>query len=187
MNLFIIEGTTVKPTQETLLIYPFSEIWNRDTSENKEWAQKDFTYIEFLCSPKEENPFYGYDKESGIRSQKIIENIQRTIPNYDIDDIVKEGVDIYEEFLHNASPSLSYYESNLAAANKVKNFFLTFDMNERNEKTNVPIFTAKGITDAIKNADDVLIKLDSMKKKVQQEVFQNVKTTGNRGVNHFER
>ena len=58
--LFIVEDKVVKPTEETLLIYPFSEIWERDKSKGKELALKEFAYIEFSVSLLSSNPYKGY-------------------------------------------------------------------------------------------------------------------------------
>lgn len=187
MKLFNVVDGKVVPTDECLRTQPFSDIWLRDTTERKDKASREFDYIEFMVSPLDTNPFYGYPIEDGTRAAKIKENKFKDHPEWEPDVLVINGIEQYHEFKKNASPSLAYYEANLIAAHKVKNFFLTFDINERNEKTNAPIYTVKAITDGIKNADDVLTKLDAMKKKVEQEIFETTKTKGNKKINPFER
>ncbi len=38
MEVFEISGTIVRPTPEILMVKPFAEIWERDTSKNKSLA-----------------------------------------------------------------------------------------------------------------------------------------------------
>ena len=43
--LFKVEGKTVYPNDEVLLISPFKEIWERDKSKGKDVARQEFSYI----------------------------------------------------------------------------------------------------------------------------------------------
>ena len=66
--LFQVTNKTVQPTVETLAISPFSEIWSRDTTRDKEIALKEFAYIEFMSSQLKTNPFKDYP--DGEKSKK---------------------------------------------------------------------------------------------------------------------
>ena len=70
-HLFIVENSIAKPNTETLLISPFKEIWERDESEDKETAIKEFTFIELMSCKKKSNPYAGYSDE--IRKDKLKE------------------------------------------------------------------------------------------------------------------
>lgn len=192
------------------MTYPFCDIWARDTSEHKAVALAEIAFIEFMSSPKKTNPFYGYSDALpkpppppaegeplqiadhtvivlSERAKKIIANRFKEWPNWSPDNLVWEAIEQYKEFYYNASPNLAYYESNLKAAAKVRDFFDTFDMGERNFKTGMPIYKAKEITDAIKNADEVMTKLSAMKAKVDEDIYEQSKSRKNRQINPFER
>lgn len=186
--MFTINNGIVIPNPETLGIWPFSEIYNRDHTSHKDRANLDWKFIEYYCSPKDSNPFSGYPK-GVIRRDKIVENIRKTVPEYSVesDNLIIEAIDQYMEFWHKASPSLSYYESNLFAMSKLEDFFNNLDMTATNIKTGAPIYKPKEITSAIADAKTILTNLKAIKEQVYQEVYDSTKSKGNRQVNHFER
>lgn len=184
--MFTIENGTVRANPETLCIHPYSLIWSRDDSSHKERANSEFKFIEFYCSPKKTNPFFGYTKGE-LRSQKLSENIRKTYPEFHIDTLILEGVEQYEEFWINASPSLAYYESNLIAAKQLEVFFNNLDLSKTNAKTGAPIYKPKEITSALADAKTVLVSLNSMREQVYQEIYDASKSKANRPVNPFER
>lgn len=186
--MFTITNGIVIPNPETLAIWPFSQIYNRDQTSHKDRANLDWKFIEFYCSPKRTNVFGGYP--SGIiRRDKIVENLRKTDPLYEVenDTLILEAIDQYMEFWNNASPSLSYYLANVSAVEKVKQSLLDLDMDERNPRTGAKVHTFKSVTDGIKNCDDVLTKLNSTRDRVEQELYDITKSKGNRSINHFER
>lgn len=182
MEIFKIEGRIVQPTIEILLISPFKEIWENDKSKNKDEALKDFAYIEFMCSPKRSNPYFGYDEN--VKEEKIKQEIYKDV-KYKISPLVIKAVDKYKEFLEDASLTMSYFMSAKCAAEKIKKFFNTFDINERT-KNDTPVYKPKEITSAIIDTELTLQKLDNMQKKVEQELFETTKTRNNKEINHFE-
>jgi hypothetical protein len=185
--MFTIENGVVRANPETLAIYPYSEIWKRDTSAHKERANSDFKFIEFFCSPKRGNPFFGYPR-GRIRADKIIANIRETYTQFDANDpLLFKAVELYDEFWNNASPELSYYQSTLVAAKKVEEFFRDFDMGATNARTGAPIYKPKEITSALVDTQNVLKSLAAIKEQVYQEIYDSAKSKGNRQVNTFER
>jgi len=89
------------------------------------------------------------------------------------------------ELQKEGSATYSYYMSVLRGAEKLKSFFDTFNMNERNSK-DVPLYKPNEIVMAISNTDKVLNNLHSMKEKVEQELFEQTRTRGNKQINPFE-
>lgn len=180
--LFIVENNVAKPNIETLLISPFKEIWERDKTKTKEIAINEFTYIELMVSKKKSNPYAGYTDEQ--RAQKLKEVL------FDItwnpDRLIEQGLAKYVEFQKEASLTYSYYISVCNAAEKMKTFFDTFDMNERNERTGLPIHRPSDIVRALNETDKVLQNLNAIKEKVEQELFEQTKTKGNKQINPFE-
>lgn len=184
MELFSVDGVVISPCENTLLIHPFGEIWRRDTTAHKDMASKEFEYIEFLCSFKKSNPYAGYADE--IKEMKVRQSVFHDIPDWQPDDLVNEAIAVYCSFRDEASPSLRFYLSNLHGAEKLQQYYMDIDMTRVTRAgilVNKPSDVARGLT----QATAVLQTLETLKVKVQQELFENGKLRANRTVNHFEK
>jgi len=182
--LFEIKNSIVNPNAETLLVSPFKEIWNRDRSSKKERAREEFAYIEFMTSHLKSNPYKGYPEKT--RGEKIIIDIMKK-KDWKPDIKVKEGMDKIVEFQKNASPTLRYYEAVLKGNNTLEKFFNTVDLSTVNEKTGNPLYKPKDITSAINDASRNTTELNDLKKKVEEELFDAVKTKAGKTISHFAR
>lgn len=180
--LFQVEGKAVIPYTETLLISPFKDIWERDTSSTKENAIEDFKFIEFTTSMLKTNPYGGYDEET--KRQKVIEDCI-TRDDWEEDELILQAKQKIIEFQDNASPTYSYYMAAKVGAEKMKDFFNGFDMNEVNIKTGNPVYKPRDITSALNDTSKVLQNLNSMKEKVEQELFEVTKNRGMKVISPF--
>lgn len=179
--LFTVNNLVATPNVETLLIPPFNEIWERDVNKNKKTAIKEFTYIELMTSKKKSNPYASYSDD--VRHLKLRDALFNK--DWEQDILIETALIKMQEFQFEASPTYSYYLSVLEATEKMKNFFKYFDINERNDR-GVPIYKPGEITRALNDTDKVLQNLNSMKEKVEQELFEQTKTRGNKQINYFE-
>lgn len=179
--LFIIEDKIVKPYPETLLIPPFSTIWNRDKTKTKETAIKEFTYIEFMTSRLKSNPYKGYNPPE--RKRKIIEDCVR-IPNWEPDKLVLEGIAKFEEFQNKASDNYSLLMDTLKAKQNLQEFFRSVDLKERNDK-GIPVYKPKEITAAMYDVDRLATSLYNLEKKVEEELYDAVKVKGQKEISPF--
>ena len=179
--LFTVENLIAIPNTETLLVSPFKEIWERDTTKNKDIAIKEFTFIELMSSKKKSNPYGGYSDNE--RFKKLRDMLFDE--SWEQDLLIEQALIKVSEFQKEGSPTYSYYLSVLEAAEKIKDFFKNFDINERNDK-NIPIYKPGDITKALNDTDKVLQNINSMKEKVEQELFEQTKTRSNKSINHFE-
>lgn len=182
-EIFHIENSQVRPTIEILLIHPFGEIWDRDVCPKKSTALKEFSYIEFLLSPKKTNPFAGYKEE--LKSDKIIESLFKGEP-WQPDTLVKLACEEYTDFLKNASPSWRYYMAVRASVENVREFLETVDLQERNEK-GMPVYKINDVINAQTKANEVLKSLTDLEERVQQELFESSRTKAGKEINHFEK
>lgn len=180
--LFTVENKIVRPYTETLLISPFKEIWDRDKRKDKTNAIEDFTYIEFVTSQKKSNPYKGYEEE--LRKIKVKEEII-TRKDWKVDKLIEQGLEKIIIFQKEASFSYSYYTSAKKAAEKIKDFFDTFDMKKKNTKSGNPLYKPKEITNAINDTLTTLQNLNTMKEKVEQELFESTKTKGQKEISPF--
>lgn len=181
--MFIIEDNRVKPSPEMLLIPIFKQIWEDDTTEKKDIALLNFAYIEFVLSPKKSNPFSGYSKD--IRAFKVIQSLN--IDTAQLHESIDEAMEIYKDFIENCSPSMAYYNSAVEAAEKLKMFFSTFNLNEKIAKTGAPMYKPADITRALQDTQKVVMTLEDLREKVEKEILENTKNRGNRTVKTFEK
>ena len=194
MDLFIVENNIVKPNPETLLIQPFNLIWDQDESERKDWAMQQFMFIEFMMSMKKSNPFNGYTDNDErlhyvlLHHRRLTKDSSTGEPNNPFDiPLVISAMEVYKEFQDKAVPSAKYYNSAVAAADKLSQFFLDFDMNDTNERTGNPLYKPADITRALKETSEILKTLGSLREKVEQEIFESGKGKAGREINVFER
>ena len=179
--LFVVENGVAKPNTETLLISPFKEIWERDNSDNKNLATKELTFVEFMSSKKKTNPYAGYD--DNMRYERLLEIMPE---EWEMDELVESALIKIKDFQINASPTYQYYLSAVKAASKMRDFFNDFEFSEINERSGNPLYKPSDITRALNDTSKTLENLNSMKEKVEQELFEQTKTRGNKTINPFE-
>lgn len=181
--LFTVESKVVSPTTQVLLIPPFKEIWERDTSTDKRYAIEDFSYIEFMASIQKSNPYSGYAEHQ--RPEKIIKDVI-TRENWDQEDpLLVQGIAKLKEFQAEASVTYNYYMAAKSAAEKMQMFFINFSMSDVNLRTGAPIFKPKDITSALNDTSRVLENLNTLREKVDNEVFEEIKKKGQKVVSPF--
>jgi hypothetical protein len=181
-HLFVVENGVAKPNTETLLISPFREIWERDETNDKQKAIKEFTFIEFMMSKKKSNPYAGYSET--VRLDKVKESVFNLSWQPDI--LIEQAMAKMREFQKEASPTYSYYMDSLETAERTREFLKNIDLNERNDRTGNPLYKPKDVTSAIIDAEKVILTLATLKDKVEQELFDTTKTKGMRQINYFE-
>jgi hypothetical protein len=180
--LFTVTNKVVTPTAQTLLIPPFKQIWERDNSKDKMYAIEDFSYIEFMASVQKNNPYSGYAEDQ--RASHIIKDII-TRADWEEDTLIQQGIGKLKEFQLNASITYNYYMAAKIAAEKMQSFFINFNMHQVNERSGNPIFKPKDITSALNDTSRVLENLNSLKEKVDNEVFEAVKNKGQKVISPF--
>ena len=184
MDLFRVEGHLVVPTEHALLIYPYSEIWDRDPDPKKLEAKRQFAYIELNCSYKKSNPYKGFADD--VRKTKVLQAVYREdAVSFEEDALIIQGMEIYEELRIEAAPTLQYYLSAKAGAEKMMKWLNDFDMEKKDARGN-PLYKPREITSALKDSYDVMKTLNAMEEKVNEQLFESIKTRGNKEINHFE-
>src|SRR5690606_19821989 len=110
----------------------------------------------FMSSKKKTNPYAGYDDE--VRYTRLKEVMPE---GWEVDKQVEAALIKIKDFQIEASPTYQYYLSAQTAAEKMRGFFNTFDINERNEKNGQPVYKPSDITRALNDTDKVLQNLNS--------------------------
>jgi hypothetical protein len=185
MDLFRVEGNLVVPTEHALLIYPYCDIWDRDQDPKKMEAKRELAYIELNCSYKKSNSYKGYAEDK--RKEEVLKAVYREdAADFVEDELIQEGMVLYEKLRVEASPTLQYYLSAKDGAEKMMQWLKDFDMDEKDGRGN-PLYKPREITSALKDSYDVMKTLNSMEEKVQEQLFESAKTIGNKEINHFEK
>lgn len=182
--LFEIREKSVIPHAEVLMIEPFKTVWDRDNTEGKELAKKEFAYVEFLTSMLKTNPYreYSEDKKEDIIKKELFGSF---MPEWKPDELVMGCVGKVKEFQEEGSLTYTYWLSNKIAAEKLIDFFTDFDINERNPKSFMPVYKPKEITTAINDAKQSMASLKALKDSVDEEVFEAVKNRANKVISPF--
>lgn len=183
--LFDIVDKKALPKPEALLVEPFKTIWERDKSSKKYKAIQEFSYIEFMVSQKNSNPYKGYNFD--IKEDKILNSVFKD-EKWEPDELVLDAMKRMEIWQKEASPTYTFYQSTLTAVEKLKDFFNNFSMSETSEKTGLPIYKPRDITAAIKDADDLITKLKKLETKVLEELEEAEKRTrADKNISYFSK
>ena len=180
--LFDVNNTTVQPTTEILLVEPYKSIWERDKTKKKSRALTEFAYIEFMSSMKKSNPFRQYPEEDkhNVISKELFKD-----ENWQPDELIIQGIDKIKKFQEEASVTYTYYLSAKTAAESMKKFFNTVNPTVKNHKTGNPLYKPKDITSALKDTEDVIKRLQSVEKKLQEELTEELKNKSDKQVSFF--
>lgn len=180
--LFEINGKAVFPQPETLLIYPFKDIWERDLSVEKENAIQEFAYIEFMTSMLKSNPYREYPE---VKKDEIIRKDVITQIDWNPDELVMKGMEYIVNLQMDGSITYTYWMSNKSAIEKMIQFFNNFDIDERNFKSGMPIYKPKDITSAVADAEKTLTTLNALKTKVDEEVYESSRNRSDKVISPF--
>ena len=180
--LFQVEGKTVYPNAEALLIEPYKSIWNRDETVDKIGATEDLAYIEFMTSMKKSIPYRQYPEE--VKHHIIVGEII-TRKGWVVDDLLTAGMQKLILLQKEASTTYNYYLAAKVAAEKMQNYFLEVDINERNDKTGNPVYKPRDVTSALNDTEKVLTNLKALEKKVEEEIYEQTKNRSDKQISPF--
>lgn len=178
----VTSDKTVYPTPEILLVSPFRDIWERDKSANKEQALKEFAYIEFTTSMLKTNPYRQYPEQ---RKPAIVKSTLGLGASWEPDAFIYKASDIIQEFQKSASTTYTYYIAAKKAAEKMENFFTSVDLEKLNSKTKNPIYKPRDLTSALNDTAKVLANLKALEKKVEEEIYDEIRTKSNKVISYF--
>lgn len=182
--LFVVSNNRVTPNTETLLIEPFKSIWERDETVRKELAILEFTYIEFMTSGLRTNPYKGYEKDKRMEVLKNDLFRKNGFRNWEQDSLIIEGMNKIEQFQTEASPNYTLYLDAQRAKEELQRFLREFDANERT-KSNSLVLKPGDITKGLLDIDKVATSLNSLNKKIEEDLYEEVRTRANKEISMF--
>lgn len=171
MKLIEIENYELKIAPELLLVRPFRRLWNQDRSERKEKFYQQISYVFFMVSPQST---YSYVLDLDERSRMIIE--QEGLPSdFRPSELLVEAMRVYKN--HTTTVSQKLLQDALVAADTVGTFLRTVDLTEEDDKGR-PKYQVSQITAALKNLEGIINTIQTLQKKVEQEIADNGKARG---------
>lgn len=172
----------VEPTGDALMVHPFSDIWDRDKSADKRQAMRELAYIEFVVSVSRSNPFRQYpEAERPGRVSRAVMGV----PDYQPDELVREGIALYRDMNTAGSTTYSYYQAAKLAAEKMQEFFRSVDLNAVNPRTLSPLYKPKDLTAALNDTEKVLANLKALERKVEEELYDTARQRGQKQLSFF--
>jgi hypothetical protein len=174
----IIDGK-VQINAEELSIPVFKKIYDNDKSKEKLDAFNKISYVIFMY--KWDSPYAAYiDTETRNR---IIKKDIFGDENWEPDQVVKEAIKRYTDFLYTFS--LRFLDQNMLGAKKLMEFYELVNWEEV-DKTGKFKYSARDLASNLKEAGNILKSLESLKEQVRKEELETTNIRGGSEINLYE-
>ena len=171
MKLIKYEDYQIKIADEAFLVRPFRRLFHADRSERKEQFFKQMAFVYFMINPASS---YSYILDLDERAAEIIK--QEGLPeDFRPSEMLREAMEVYRKMT--ITPSQELLQSALIGAKKVGDFLRTVDLTETDDKGK-PKYQVSTITSALKDVEKIVSTLQSLQKKVEQELEESGKARG---------
>ena len=177
MELLILEKNKLDISPYALTIKVFEDIWNKEKT-NKDWAIKALSYIVLMY--KFNSPYINYTE--GERHKLVCEDLGIEINSKEL----KNAITVYNRLQEDSLPALRYLTASRVAAEKIREFYLTFDLTEKT-KAGTYTLKPKDISSSITDMEKLIRTLDSLEEKVKKEIeLTDSKIRGGGAMGAFE-
>lgn len=164
MKIIRYEDYQIKLADEAFLVRPIRRLFNADRSSQKEQFWRQMSYMYHMISPASPLSYILNDEE---RSAEIIQ--QEGLPaDFKPSEMLKEAMEIYRKLT--ITPSQKLLESSLIAADTVSNFLSDPSILDKVDDKGRPLYQISSITAALKNVEGIVSSLQTLQKKVEQEL-----------------
>ena len=171
MKLIQYQDYQIKLADEAFLVRPIRRLFHADRSERKEQFWRQMSFMHFMISPASS---YSYILDLDERAAEIIK--QEGLPeDFRPSEMLREAMEVYRKMT--ITPSQELLQSALIGAKKVGDFLRTVDLTETDDKGK-PKYQVSTITSALKDVEKIVGTLQSLQKKVEQELEESGKARG---------
>lgn len=174
IQLLKYEDGVLEVSPEVTLHKPFSDIIEHDGSASKVGAKRDLMFIFLVKDPRSTLSVYPY----GVRLSKAMEMVYGK--EIKITKRVSVAIEYYEHLMLSSSATYMFWE---AAKKALKN--LTEVMRSANWDQDA-VFSIKEFASYIKEAEGMAANLQSLERKVHEEITAPPKLKAKQTINHFE-
>jgi len=171
MKLLSLQNNKVTISPEALELSPFRKIWDRDKTKDKGKALEDLSYVYWFA---DFSSVYANLSEEDRKKELLVDVYDG---KREPDSLVEEAVAFYKNKQDDMSPSLSFLEAAMFAANKIKGFFYSVDFSavDANGK---PIHDIVKVNATIKQIGATIDGLDQLKERVKRELQSESRIRG---------
>ena len=180
MNLFALNAITynVEFSPQALLIKEFAEIWKCDKSKDKELATKELGYVFYMTDSRST---YMYILDEDERSDQIISD--QDMDGWNKPTYMDAAIERYK--LLSQTTSTVLLESTRGVVEKISHFLSIIDPNERDPRTNKPVFAINAITKAVSEVPKLVKALNDIESEITKEKALKAQS-GNTSVGLFD-
>lgn len=178
LRLFKYSGYGVDVEPEALMLSPFKEIWDRDSSPDKIIAKQELAFLYFMGDPRSDYQ-YIIDEKERIKEIKKGEGMPS---NWKPDKVVKHALEFYNSF---KPASAGLLEDTRAVVDKLRNLLKKINLDERDDKGK-PVHTIASITATIKQIPGLVKDLDEAEKTLAKDIISEAKARGSQDKGVFE-
>ena len=180
MKLIKVENFSIQVADEAMLVKPIRKLYNQDRSSSKEQFFKQISYLYFMIDPRST---YSYILDMNEMAKTIIE--QEGLPkDFTPSPLLKEAMEVYKK--HTVTPSQELLNAALKAAHTVSEFLMKPDILEQEDDKGKPKYQISSITSALKNVEGIVNSIQSLQKKVEEELTENDKARGSQELTIFD-
>ncbi len=162
MTLFELKNYEVQFSPQALMLAPFKEIWNNDSSKDKETANKEMAYVYYMADNRSNYMYVLDDDERSDLIRQALELDDDWIKSEYID----EAIVYYKKMSETTSTKL--LESTRGVIHKISHFLDTIDPNER-DKANKPVFNISQIVASVEKMPKLIKAMNDIEREVIKE------------------
>ena len=178
MNIFELKGYVVTFSPQALMLKPFKEIWNNDLSKDKAEAVKELSYVYYMADERSDFMYILNEEE---RHEEVIRSLELGHGAWIIPDYVKEAIEYYINMSETTSTRM--LRSTRGVVEKISSFFDAVDVNERDPRTNKPIFNVDRIVASVEKIPKLVRSLNEIEQEiVKEKELKNSFSKNNGGV-----
>lgn len=177
MELFDLDGTNVKIHPAAFTLGPFKKIANQ---KNKTLALKELAYVFFNADYKSDFSDILDDEERSHEIKVIVELPEKWEPSQ----IVLDAIEFYKK--RQQTPSMQLLEASLGFVQKLKVFYKTVDLNERDERSGKLVHNISGLQKGAAEIGELTSSLEKLKESIAKEVEAASRIRGGGEIGMFE-
>ena len=180
MNLFELDEASnqVVFAPQVTMIAEFREIWKCDRTKKKETAMMEMAIVYFMADERSD---YMYILDLDERLDQIKEDL--SCPDWIKPHYMDAAIAKYKSLSQTTSTIL--LESTRNVVQKISHFLNTIDPNERDQRTNKPVFDINKITGAVEKVPKLIKALNDIEKEIIKEKALKAQS-GNKEIGMFD-
>lgn len=178
-KLLSLQNNKVTISPEALTLTPFKKIWDRDKSKDKSKALEDLSYVYWFA---DFSSIYS-SLDENERHEALLADVYDNKRSPDA--IVNAATKFYSDMQNELSPTLSFLEAAMFAANKIKGFFYSVDFSLTDDKGK-PVYDISKVNSTLKEIGKTIDGLDQLKERVKRELQDENKIRGGVEKSMFE-